>query len=191
MNILRLDLALCVVALCALTGCPKKDEGGTAPSASASGAAPATAAAFKCPAGQLAMEGPHICLAVPAGYTPLNSSNAKDASGGSMSVNYSSDGTSGGKFVATVNVTYNAAPSSPPNWKALEDDAKEYCDAPVPKLEDIMGGKGKYFHCMSKKLDGHSYAKSKIATAKNLIDCSSQSEKKPEIDTACKTLTQQ
>lgn len=168
--------------------CNKKDAGG-ADAAPSTSAGPAAAA---CPAGQVSIEGPGICLAVPAGYVaPLDTNNSKDAKGGNLSVSYSSDGTSGGKFVATLNLTYNAAPASPPNWKYLEDDAKEYCDAPVPKLEDIYGGKGKAFTCKSKKLEGHMYTKSKILTAKNLIDCSSQSTPaKAEIDTACKTLKQ-
>jgi hypothetical protein len=186
MNVRSFVLVVCAVTACSMTvACDKKGDGA---SPAASGSAP-TAKAAACPAGQLAMDGPGICLAVPTGYTPLNSANAKEPGGGSMQVNYSSDGTSGGKFVATLQVTYNAASTSPPNFKALEDDAKQYCDAP-PKIEDIAGGKGKYFQCMSKKLDGHSYAKSKIFSAKNVIDCSSQSEKKPEVDTACKTLKQ-
>ncbi len=136
------------------------------------------------------MEGPGICVQAAAGYVkPLDMSNSKNKDGGNLNVSYSADGTVGGKFVATFTVTYNAPLASPPSWKYLEDDAANYCDT-KPTLEDIAGGKGKYFQCMSKKLEGHSYAKSKIITQKNVIDCSSQSEKKPEVDTVCKSLTQ-
>lgn len=186
-NLRALGLLLCTVTACAITaGCDKKETGAT-PAASAS--APAAKAAA-CPAGQVAIAAPGICLAVPAGYVaPLNTDNSKDARSGGLQVSYSSDGTSGGKFVGVVQIYYGALPSTPPNFKALEDDAKEYCNPP-PKLEDIDGGKGKFFQCISKKLEGHSYTKSKIFTAKSVIDCSSQSEKKPEIDTVCKTVKQ-
>src|SRR5689334_8193540 len=103
-------LALFAMIACTATfGCKPKGTG-TSPEASTSASASAGPTAAACPAGQVALDGPGICLAVPAGYTPLNKDNSKDKTGGSMQVNYSSDGTSGGKFVGTVNVTYNAAP---------------------------------------------------------------------------------
>jgi hypothetical protein len=185
MSLLRSFGLLAVTACSMMVACDKKDTGtGAAASASAPGAATGAA----CPAGQVAIPGPGICLAAPAGHTPLNTEHTKKPDSGQLQVNYSSDGTSGGKFVGTIQVYYGG-PKSPPDFKALEDDAKQYCDAP-PKLEDIDGGKGKFFQCTSTKLQGYSYVKSKIFTAKNVIDCSSQSEKRPEIDTVCKTLKQ-
>jgi len=136
------------------------------------------------------MEGPGICVPAAPGYVkPLDMTNSKGKDSGNLNVSYSADGTVGGKFVATLTVTYNAPLSSPPNWKYLGDDAANYCDT-KPTIEEIAGGKGKYFQCTSKKLEAHMYAKSKVVTAKNVIDCSSQSEKKPEVDSVCKSLTQ-
>jgi hypothetical protein len=120
---------------------------------------------------------------------PLDLNNSKEPSHGNLNVSYSADGTIGGKFVATFTVTYNAAPSSPTDWSYFEKEAADYCDSP-PKLEDIADGHGKYFSCPSKKLNGYTFAKSKVVTGKNLIECSSQSDNKPEIDAVCKTVKQ-
>lgn len=185
MNTLR-SVCFFAVAACSMTvGCDKK-EGGSDAAAAAS--APAAGKAIACPAGQVPIPGPSICVPAPAGHTPLNTDNTKEAGSGQLQISYSSDGTSGGKFVGVVQIYYGA-PKTPPDFKALEAEAKEYCDTPT-KLEDIDGGKGKFFQCKSKKLEGHTYVKSKFFTAKNVIDCSSQSEKKPEIDPVCKTLKQ-
>jgi len=77
---------------------------------------------------------------------------------------------------------------SGPDFKYLEEHAAQYCDAP-PTMVDIMDGKGKYFVCASKEL-GHVYAQSKIFTDKNLIDCSSQSDNRPDVESMCRTITQ-
>jgi hypothetical protein len=142
-----------------------------------------------CTGEEVVLPGPKITVCTPAGYVkPLDKSNAKDKSGGSYHVAYSADGTSGGAFVATFNLTYNAKSSSPPDYKYLEEDATKYCDTPTT-LEDIADGKGKSFVCTSKEL-GHNFAKSKIYTDKNVIDCSAQWDDKPEVATVCKTLKQ-
>jgi len=185
MNMMR-AVCLCAVIASMTVGCDKKDAGTAEAGAAAS--APAAAKAPACPAGQIPIPGPGICVAAPAGHTPLNTEKTTAKDSGQLQISYSSDGTSGGKFVGVVQIYYGD-PKTPPDFKALEADAKEYCDTPT-KLEDIDGGKGKFFQCKSKKLEGHTYVKSKIFTAKNVIDCSSQSEKKPELDTACKTLKQ-
>lgn len=195
----HLKLTLCMLATCALTvSCKKNQAGDTSAAGSGSSVAAAGSGSSEatppapagCAAGHTLLEGPQICVATPDGFVkPLDLKNSKDPTHGNLNVSYSADGTSGGKFVATFTVTYNAAPSSPINWTYFEQDAAEYCDSP-PKLEDIADGHGKYFSCPSKKLDGHTLAKSKIATAKNLIDCQGQSDNKPEIDAVCKTLKQ-
>lgn len=182
----------------AVGGCKKKDgELAAAGSGSASAPAPAVATApppatavptgGACPSGQTLLDGPQICIALPDGYVkPLKLDGAKDPTGGHVQVSYSKDGSSGGAFVASVQITYNAAPPSPINWEDFTKDAAEYCDAP-PTMRDV--GKGKYFTCPSKKL-GNTYSKSKIPTAKNLIECDTQSDAKPDVDALCKTLTQ-
>lgn len=151
---------------------------------------PAPAADGPCTGEEVVLPGPKITVCVPGGYVkPLNTKPAKDKTGGQLDVSYSGDGTIGGSFVATFNITYNGKSSSAPDFKYLEDNAKEYCDTP-PTMVDIMDGKGKYFACASKSL-GHVLAASKIFTDKNLIDCSSQSDNKPDVESVCRTLKQQ
>lgn len=193
-----MKLAHAFLILGVMVGCKKKDG---EPAAAGSGSAlttPPVAVAVPappvaaptsgaCPAGQTLLDGPQICIALPDGYVkPLNLDGAKAPTGGHVQMSYSKDGTGGGEFVASVQVTYNAAPESPINWEYFTKDAADYCDAP-PTMQDV--GKGKYFTCPSKKL-GHTFSKSKIPTAKNLIECDTQSDAKPDVDALCKTLTQ-
>jgi hypothetical protein len=159
------------------------------PPATAADAAPApvpTTPPAGCTGEEVVLSGPKITVCTPPGYVkPLDKKGAKDKDGGHIQINYSADGTSGGAFVATFDLTYNAKSSSPPDYKYLEEDLK-YCDTPTT-LKDTADGKGKYFVCPSKEL-GHNFAKSKIYTDKNVIDCSSMWDTKAEVETMCTTM---
>ena len=156
-----------------------------APGPAAAPAPPPASAA--CTGEEVVLPGPKITVCTPAGYVkPLSTKLAKGKDSGQIDVSWSGDGTIGGSFVGTFNITYNAKPSGDPSFTYLEDHAKEYCDTP-PTMVDIMDGKGKYFVCASKEL-GHVFASSKIFTDKNLIDCSTQSDNRPDVESMCRTL---
>ncbi|MFT3697790.1 MAG: hypothetical protein QM831_31915 [Kofleriaceae bacterium] len=188
--------ALCLIA--AITGCNKKTNDKPATTGSAAAPAPAPAPAAKqvaaapeapssgdCGAGKTILAGPKICLALPDGYDkPLKLDQVKDPSHGHIQMYYQD---AKYQFQGSAQITYNLSSANPVSFDLLADDAKNYCDAP-PKMEDVAGGKGKYFTCPSKKLDGNTLSKAEIGTGTLTIHCDTQSKGKPELDSMCKTL---
>jgi hypothetical protein len=136
-----------------------------------------------CPAGfDFVIPGPKICVKAPKTDKPPSLENASNPANGQVRLDYGS-----GNTYAFVTITYNPPRTGDAAITGELANNTSYCDAP-PKMEDIDGGsgKGKYFMCKSKKLEGRNLAASAISTPKHFISCSGQTHGNPAVDEICK-----